>query len=207
MVFQFEGDFPTDPDIIMRICDILDIKPSKIHPDGTVDIDGVLDITTDIRYYFDNERNPIFKRGRLPLKFGDINGNCYINNCLLTTLEGSPHTVRGDFFAGANEFTVAYPLVELFSGPWINNFEKFVDSLVFNYIRNPIPFFNQRGSNIGKGQCFVLNLFRFKEALEDAEISLEEFGADHKDKFYSWYYMDDNGKRVDFNGKPLLSAW
>lgn len=272
---SLEGDFPTDPDKIIEICRILDIKPSKIHPDGTVDIDGGLDLTTDIRYYFDNERNPIFKRGRLPLKFGDVGGNCYINNCLLTTLEGSPNTVGGDFFAGANNFTdlkggpkevlgdyninnctrltslegipqiihtrlnvygshylwdlrplrdvnvlqphlinnssqigpVSFCLVQLFADTWVNHYDKFIDSLVYNYIRDPIPFFTQRGSDIGKGQCFVLNLFRLKEAMEDAEISLEEFGSEYPDKYYSWYYMNDEGRRVNFQGGPIPSPW
>ncbi len=63
-----------------------------IHPDGTVDVVG----TVDLR-----------KKGlrKLPLKFGKIEGtfSCSCNS--LTSLEGAPHTVWKDFDCSRNKLT------------------------------------------------------------------------------------------------------
>lgn len=96
--------------------------------------------------------------------------------------------------------TMIYPIVQLFTSKGRSLFgvkiKDFIDSLVYNYIREP------RLLHQGNFQP-TLNLFRFKEALEDAGIGRETIERDNCDTFSKWIYLDDDGKRVNFDGKPI----
>lgn len=77
-----------------------------------------------------------------------------------------------------------------------NNINRFRDSLVFNYIRRPMVLPN--------GELIpTLNLFRFKEALDDAGILPIDVGAKNWRGLGRWIYVDDEGRRVDFRGDRI----
>ena len=74
------------------ICKKYDIENYTINPDGTVDVDGDVNLSG---------------KGlkELPLKFGKVSGDFYCHYNQLTTLEGSPKEVGGDFYCYNNQLT------------------------------------------------------------------------------------------------------
>jgi hypothetical protein len=66
---------------IDSICKKYGIQNYTINGDGTVDVDGNVDL---------------YNRGltKLPLKFGRVTGNFYCHSNKLTTLEGCPNTIN-----------------------------------------------------------------------------------------------------------------
>ena len=84
---------------IESICEKYDITNYIINSDGSIDVDGNVDL----------DKLELF---RIPLKFRNVteNFNCsggYFNcfNNKLTTLEGAPQTVGGDFYCNDNKLT------------------------------------------------------------------------------------------------------
>jgi len=74
---------------IESICQEYDIQNYTINSDGTVDVDGIVDLS---------RRN----LSKLHLKFGRVTGNFYCYNNKLTTLEGCPKVVGGEFYCYDN---------------------------------------------------------------------------------------------------------
>jgi hypothetical protein len=70
---------------IKSICQKYNIKNWTINEDGSVDVDGVVNLSG---------------KGltQLPLKFGKVSGGFYCSDNLLTSLEGAPIEVDGDFY-------------------------------------------------------------------------------------------------------------
>ena len=77
---------------INSICSEYDIKNYTINSDGTVDVDGGVNLRHK-------------GLSKLPLKFGIVNGyfDCSYNQ--LTSLEGSPKEVHYNFFCVGNQLT------------------------------------------------------------------------------------------------------
>jgi hypothetical protein len=77
---------------IDAICKKYGIKNYTINPDGTVDVDGNVNL---------------FERGlkKLPLKFGKVGGYFSCRNNQLITLEGAPKVVSGNFYCSRNQLT------------------------------------------------------------------------------------------------------
>jgi hypothetical protein len=77
---------------IDSICKRYDIRNYTINSNGTIDVDGSV--------YLSN-------RGlsKLPLKFGRVTGYFDSDNNQLTTLEGGPSYVGGDFYCNVNQLT------------------------------------------------------------------------------------------------------
>jgi len=77
---------------IHRICEEYGIKNYTINSDGSIDVDGGVDLSW---------------RGltKLPMKFNHVSGffDCHSNN--LTTLEGGPKSVGGGFYCYDNKLT------------------------------------------------------------------------------------------------------
>lgn len=257
------GGFPYDPDEIIEICEGLGIEPYHIHPDGTVDVDDDVDLKDSLSRYIRLKRKYIEVKGRIPIKFGYVTGNFNAENCKLTTLAGSPHTVGGDFLCKSNDFPdliggpsdvggiydvswnrdltslegvpriiksilnigisrvwdvrplkdvrfervdlidrdcfVGYPatsLVELFAGNWLENFQNFLESLDYNYIKDRVPSPEYRHGML------ALDLFRFREAMSEFDLDIEKFGENHLNNFESWHYFN-GGIRVNFDGVPI----
>jgi hypothetical protein len=76
---------------IVKICEWYDIKNYHINPDGTVDVDGDVDLSE-------------IKLTKIPLNFGRVSGH-FQCPYLLTTLEGAPKEVGGDFDCRNNQLT------------------------------------------------------------------------------------------------------
>jgi hypothetical protein len=161
---------------IKSICKKYRIKNYTINPDGSVDVDGDVSLSS-------------MELTKLPLKFGRVSGNFKCRHNKLTTLEGAPESVGGtfdcfnnqlttlegaprevgrDFYCDNNQLTTLkgeprevggnfyfynnpiYTLYKLF-----NNYKDFMYSLDFDYIR---------GNKIIKSF--------FKEACDEAGIDV-----------------------------------
>jgi len=76
---------------IDKICKKYGIKNYTIKGDGSVDVDGDVDLSHE-------------DLTELPLKFGKVSGSFWCHHNQLTTLEGSPDSVR-DFLCNNNQLT------------------------------------------------------------------------------------------------------
>jgi len=102
-----------EKDRIDLICVKYKIQNYTINPDGSIDVDGSVNL-------HDNNLS------KFPLQFGNVTGdfncslnelislqgsphtvggNCYFNSNKLTSLEGSPVTIGGDLMCGHNQLT------------------------------------------------------------------------------------------------------
>ena len=83
------------------ICKRFNIKKYTINDDGTVDVDGDVNLIWSRRYvsYYKD------KLTKLPLKFGKVSGDFLCTHHELKTLEGSPKWVGGDFACSFNKLT------------------------------------------------------------------------------------------------------
>jgi len=74
------------------ICRKYVIQDYTINPDGSIDVDGNVDLSS---------------RGlkKIPLKFRNVRGNFYCNYNQLTSLEGCPQSVGGAFSCHSNKLT------------------------------------------------------------------------------------------------------
>ena len=68
------------------------IKNYTIHPDGTVDVDGDVDL-----------RN--LKGTSLPVQFGKVRGDFDYDRTKITSLKGAPQAVGGGFYCGNTPIT------------------------------------------------------------------------------------------------------
>jgi hypothetical protein len=80
---------------IHSICKKYFIGNYNINEDGTIDVDGDVDLT----------RNILTKLTKLPLKFRKVSGNFYCYNNQLTSLEGAPREVGDGFYCYNNQLT------------------------------------------------------------------------------------------------------
>ena len=70
---------------IREICRKYEIENYTINPDGSIDVDGCVDLC-------------VCRIIEIQLKFNKVNGLFSCSNNLLTSLEGCPKEVGGDFF-------------------------------------------------------------------------------------------------------------
>jgi uncharacterized protein YfcZ (UPF0381/DUF406 family) len=82
---------------IDEICEIYDIKNYTINSDGSIDVNGNVNLCKRI---LTNER-----KSRLPISFRNVTGSFDCSYNKLTTLEGCPKNVGGDFICKFNELT------------------------------------------------------------------------------------------------------
>lgn len=81
-------------DHITEICKNYKIKNYNVNDDGTIDVDG------NVNLY--NTQNPLTE---LPLAFNKVSGNFVCDNHHLSSLSGSPKEVGGDFRVNYNQLT------------------------------------------------------------------------------------------------------
>jgi hypothetical protein len=81
-----------EKDRIDSICEKYNIINYSINSDGSVDVDGNVNL-------YDEELD------KFPLKFGKVSGRFSCTRNRLTKLEGAPHSVGGDFRCGQNNLT------------------------------------------------------------------------------------------------------
>ena len=81
---------------IEELCIKWNIENYTINDDGSIDVDGDIDISED---RFTNISIDV------PLKFNKVTGDFVCRSNYLTTLEGSPKSVGGGFYCNDNELT------------------------------------------------------------------------------------------------------
>lgn len=86
---KYELFFESKSDID-SICYKYGIENYTINDDGTIDVDGNVDLSHE-------------KLTKLPLKFGRVTGSFYCGHNKLTTLEGSPYWISGYFDCSINQ--------------------------------------------------------------------------------------------------------
>jgi hypothetical protein len=91
-LFKYDQFISESKEDIESICRKYGIRNYTINEDGTIDVDGHVDLS----------RKNIDK---LPLKFGKVGGSFYCSYNQLTSLEGSPNIVGGDFSCSSNQLT------------------------------------------------------------------------------------------------------
>lgn len=78
-----------EKDNIDSTCSKYRIKNYTINQDGSIDVDGDVDLASRVLT-------------ELPLKFNKVSGNFFCNNNRLTTLIGCPNIVSGNFYCTYN---------------------------------------------------------------------------------------------------------
>ena len=82
---------------INKVLDNLNIKNYTIQPDGTVDVNGNVDLgDVDLREF----SGTIF-----PVKFGKVSGGFYCSGTNITSLDGAPTSVGGNFYCSYTNIT------------------------------------------------------------------------------------------------------
>lgn len=76
---------------IKKICRKYEITNYTINSDGSIDVDGDVDLSVS--------------QSKLPLKFRNVSGDFSCSGNELTTLEGCPQTVGGGFYCHSNKLT------------------------------------------------------------------------------------------------------
>ncbi len=93
---------------IHNICKEYDIKNYTINPDGSIDVDGNVDLS-----YMDLTE--------IPLKFNKVSGSFYCHNNQLTSLVGGPKEVGRNFDCYNNQLTsLERSPIELGGSFWCN---------------------------------------------------------------------------------------
>ena len=93
---------------IHNICKEYDIKNYTINPDGSIDVDGNVDLS-----YMDLTE--------IPLKFNKVSGSFYCYNNQLTSLVGGPKEVGRNFDCYNNQLTsLERSPIELGGSFWCN---------------------------------------------------------------------------------------
>ena len=77
---------------IYEICTEFGITNYTINTDGSIDVDGDVDIS-------------VKGLREIPIKFNKITGGFYCDNNKLTSLEGGPKSVGGHFYCSDNKLT------------------------------------------------------------------------------------------------------
>lgn len=88
---------------IDSICDRYGVKNYTINSDGTIDVDGDVDLTFESLH-------------SLPLRFNKVSRNFTCSYNLLTTLAGSPKLVNGNFSCVDNKLTTLEHIPAVING-------------------------------------------------------------------------------------------
>ena len=88
---------------IDSICKKYRIENYTINPDGSVDVDG--NVNLSFSHLFDFPVVGGLQLTKLPLKFGRVSGSFLCDGNKLTTLEGSPSYIGRDFSCKNNKLT------------------------------------------------------------------------------------------------------
>ncbi len=97
---------------IHDICKEFNIKNYVINPDGSISVDGNVDLSPSGRSH-QSFRNSLEK---LPLKFKEVSGYFDCSYSKLTSLEDCPKKVGGNFFCNHNNLTSLEGCPEVIGG-------------------------------------------------------------------------------------------
>ena len=127
---------------IDAICQKYAITNYTINSDGSIDVDGNVDLSSVVFY-----RRRVVGFERLPLKFNRVSGNFYCNDNKLVSLEGSPKEVGGNFSCHFNELNTLEGAPKWVGGNFYCNNNKLTClegapkkvGGYFNCDKNPLP--------------------------------------------------------------------
>jgi len=91
-LYKYKDFITESKENIDSICKRYGIENYTINEDGTIDVDGGVDLSGK-------------NIDKLPLKFGKVTGSFYCSNVNLLSLEGSPNRVGDSFFCSYNQLT------------------------------------------------------------------------------------------------------
>jgi len=91
-IYDYNQFINESKEIIDSICRIYGIENYTINEDGSIDVDGGVDLSSE-------------GLTKLPLNFRNVSGYFYCHNNKLTTLEGCPESVGRDFYCHKNQLT------------------------------------------------------------------------------------------------------
>ena len=77
---------------IHDICNKYNIKKYSINPDGSIDVDGNVELG-------------VYKLDKIPLKFNNVSGYFNISYNNITSLEGCPKYIGETFYCNSNKLT------------------------------------------------------------------------------------------------------
>jgi hypothetical protein len=144
---------------IHKICQEYGIRNYTINTDGTIDVDGGVDLS-------------FRELTKLPLKFRNVGGhfNCAANN--LTTLEGAPKLVSGYFNCSYNKLTTLVGAPQSVGGHFYCYNNPF--AVIRKMFPNDKEFFNANNYWDFFAGGNKIRKLRFKEELLDYNIELPE---------------------------------
>ena len=165
---------------IRNLCQKYGIKNYNIDSDGTIDVDGDVDL---------NDK----QLTKLPVKFRNVGGHFWCENNELTALLGAPLRVDGDFSCDGNNLTTLLGSPQSVSGGFWCGYNKlttlegapksvgggfYCPRNPFDVIRYMFPH-SKEFYNANKEWDFFaggnkIRKLRFKEALLDYDIQLPE---------------------------------
>ncbi len=173
MIKLFE-QFNNEQEII-DICEKYNIKNYTINSDGSIDVDGDVNLS-------------IYGLTKLPLKFNNIYGNFNCHNNNLTNLLGSPNYVYGNFHCHKNNLTSLKGGPDYVDGSFYCTFNKLTSlvgspnivNLTFKCFNNPL---NIIGTSIHvKGEIEIKNTNfdgKIKNLSQEKLRILFEHGVDY----------------------------
>jgi len=175
------------------ICRKYTIINYTIKPDGSIDVDGSVDINK-------------CKLEKLPLKFGHVTSYFDCSKNYLQTLEGSPDSVGGDFYCSDNELTSlkgCTSKIDSFfcSINYLYSLEYFPTEIGGNFLcrRNPIHsivrYFIYSNAVIMKRNgftlCGLIEFFNDADIVQDHNIICDRL---------VWFFEEIGLKEVGSNG-------
>lgn len=107
---------------IHDICRVYNIKNYTINSDGSIDVDGNVDLT-------------VFNLTKLPLTFNYVSGHFLCSNNYLTSLKGSPRIIGHNFSCTNNNITSLIEGPDRVGGFYYcnnNNLESLIGSPITN---------------------------------------------------------------------------
>ena len=156
----------TNKSQVNSICRQLKLKDYQINDDLTVDVNHVGHFDESVKITREN-----IVDGKLPIKFNKVKGGFEANWCGLTTLEGSPKWVGGNFQIVSNKLTTLEHAPG-YVGGGLNCRDNNLTTLKYSPKKVGHDF-NGYGNGIGDGFCLHENNIR----------DLEDFDCDFAGEF------------------------
>ena len=140
---------------IHDICDQYKIENYTINPDGSIDVDGDVNLS-------------YMGLTKIPIKFNKVSGYFDCSYNFITSLEGCPREVVGNFFCSGNEITSLEGGPEIVYGKLYCNFN--------NSLITTKGFPSIVSNDVSIIFCHKLT------SLEDYNLSYEKLDIDNKEK-------------------------
>jgi len=185
---------------IHEICEKYGITNYTINDDGTIDVDGDVDLS---------DKNLT----KIPLKFNKVSGYFYCINNKLTSLDGCPSEVDGGFYCYYNQLTSLEGAPNSIGGSFncssnqLTSLEGVPNSIGGDFNCNSNQLKSLEGSPNSIGASFYCKSNQLT-SLEGAPNSISGTFDCASNQLYTLFNIPD----IDFNkihlqGNPIISIW